>query len=86
MPFRLAMKAHRTIELFAARPRSAAFLAALMLCLAAITLSGWIPTSVNRRYFPGHEWFLASLCVTLSVFFAYCARIGFSKQNPERKD
>ena len=80
------MKAHPAIELFAARPRSTAVLAALLVCLGAVALSGWIPTSPNHRYFPGHEWFLASLCWVLAVVFAHCARVGLRRQNHQPKE
>ena len=79
-----AVKLDQTINVFAARPWSSLVLALLMLCLGALVLSGWIPSSPNRRYFPGHEWVLASLCGVVGLFFAHCARVGLGKQKQQQ--
>ena len=76
MIFRTGMSFSSSLELFVSRPRSSAVLALLMVLLGVILVSGLVPPSPNRRYFPGHEWLLASLCWALAVLFAVCAFRG----------
>ena len=47
-------------------------------------VGGFVPTSLNRPYFPGHQWFMASLCWAVALFFAHCARVGM--RNNDRQD
>ena len=49
------MSQHRSIRVFAERPLASVFLAVLMLCLGVVFVSGFVPTSLNRPYFPGHQ-------------------------------
>jgi hypothetical protein len=79
------MSLHRGIKLFAARPWSSAVLAAVMLSLGLAFVSGWVPISANRRYFPGHEWFMALLCWAVALFLVRCARAGLRDRHA-RKD
>lgn len=65
-----------SIALFSARPRSSAVLAVLLLVLGLVCVSGLVPLSPNRRYFPGHAWLLASVCWVLAGFLGWCAARG----------
>jgi hypothetical protein len=80
------MQPSKSLDHFTARPKSSFVLAALLVVLGCVAISGLVPRSVNRFYFAGHEWLLASACWGMAVFFAYCGIIGrrqpmSSKQN-----
>ena len=80
------MSLHSSLELFVARPRSTAVLALLFIVLGIVFISGLVPLSPNRRYFPGHEWILALLSWALAVLFGTCALIGKkSRPRPSKK-
>jgi len=73
-----------SLTTFVERPRSAALLAFLFVVLGAVSASGLVPLSENRKYFPGHEWLLASLCWACAILLAYCAASGL-KSRSERE-
>ena len=80
------MSRRTSLELFVARPRSSAVLALLFIVLGIVSISGLVPLSTNRRYFPAHEWLLASLSWVLAVLFGYCALIGMkSGSRPSKR-
>ena len=70
---------------FIVRPRSSAVLAVLLVCLGVIMVSGLVPVSPNRRYFPGHEWLLAMVCWLLAALFGYCAQQGLKQRSDRRR-
>jgi hypothetical protein len=70
------MSSSRSVALFASRPWSSAVLALLFVVIGLVVVSGLVPESPNRKYFPGHEWLLASVCWILALFFGYCAARG----------
>lgn len=74
----------RSVALFAARPRASAVLAVLLVAIGLIIVSDLIPTSANRKYFPGHEWLLASISWAMALFFGYCAAKGRRPKTPEQ--
>src|SRR5690606_22609386 len=75
-----------SLELFVKRPRSSAALALLCVVLGIVSISGLVPLSPNRWYFPGHEWLLVSLSCVLAFIFGYCAFKGFKSQSrPARR-
>jgi len=74
------------VKLFAQRPLSCAVLAAVLLGMGILFISGWIPDSPNRRYIPGHEWLLAILSWAIALFFAYCWRVGLRRTIDRDKD
>ncbi len=61
---------------FTARPRSSVALSVLLLVYGVVAVSGSIPVSPHRSYFPGHLWVLALLAWALAVFFGCCAYQG----------
>ena len=63
----------KLVVLFASRPVSSVVLALLLVIMGLVIVSGLVPTSPNRRYFPGHEWLLATVCWAAAIFFGYCA-------------
>ena len=71
----------RALKFLSMRPRACIVLAALLVLLGAVFLSGWVPTSYNRPYFPGHKWITAAFCIGLAGFFAYCAAVGLRNQD-----
>jgi hypothetical protein len=71
------MSLRTSLNVFVARPQSSAVLALLCLVIGIAFVSGLVPLSPNREYFPGHQWVLALLSWLLAVLFAYCASIGF---------
>ncbi|MGA7750315.1 MAG: hypothetical protein WCA63_09220 [Gallionella sp.] len=79
------MSLHSSLKLFADRPRSSALLALLCVVLGVVFISGLVPLSPNRRYFPDHEWLLAALCWALAALFGYCATIGLKSRPGEGK-
>lgn len=79
----MIVKMHRATKLFSPRPWSSLVLAILMLCLGLVFVSGWVPSSVVPRYFPGHEWIMAALCLVMALFFGYCARLGLGGEGQE---
>jgi NADH:ubiquinone oxidoreductase subunit H len=70
---------------FAVRPWLSVVLAALVVALGLLFISGWVPVSPNRRYLANHAWVMALCCGALAVFFANCARIGFQRRRRERQ-
>ncbi|MEO8156662.1 MAG: hypothetical protein ABI648_02620 [Betaproteobacteria bacterium] len=70
------MPRSRALEIFSQNPTACLVLAALLVVVAILFPSGWIPASAIPRYFPGHEWFMAALCLILAAFFAWCAVAG----------
>ena len=67
---------HSSVKVFAERPLASLILAVLMVFLGIVIVSGWIPTSSNRPYFPGRVWILAAGCWIMALFLGYCARVG----------
>ena len=67
------------VNAFSAQPWLSLLLALLVLLMAFLFLSGWLPPA--KKYFPGHAWFIASLCAGLAVFFVICAFIGFRRRS-----
>lgn len=75
-----------SLELFVTRPRSSAVLAILCVVLGIVSISGLVPLSPNRWYFPGHEWLMATLGGVLAFIFGSCAFKGFRSQSrPTRR-
>lgn len=74
------MNHRQPIPPFAERPRLCAVLAVLLIILGVLFVSDGVPASPNRRYFPGHEWLVASLSWVLAIFFGYCARAGYLRR------
>lgn len=72
------MSVRSSLEPFVDRPRSSAVLALLLVVMGIIFVSGLLPVSLNRKYFAGHEWLLASLCWALALAFGYCAFRGLT--------
>jgi cytochrome c oxidase assembly factor CtaG len=70
------MSLKKTLELFTSYPRASIFLALLCILLGVVSISGIVPVSENRRYFPGHEWLLFLLSWVLAVLFGYCGFKG----------
>ncbi|MEO6659939.1 MAG: hypothetical protein ABIN44_06405 [Burkholderiaceae bacterium] len=70
------MPGSNSVALFSSRPLSSVVLAALLLVMGLVFVSGVVPLSPKRPYFPGHEWLLAIVCWALAVFFGYCAAKG----------
>ena len=76
----------KSIALFSSQPLASAVLAVLLVLMGLAVVSGLVPMSPNRRYFPGREWLLASICWALALFFGYCAAKGRKpKQFGEKK-
>lgn len=65
-----------SLGVFVERPRRTALLALLLVVLGVISISGLVPLSANRQYFPGHAWLLAGLCWAVAISLGYCAAIG----------
>jgi hypothetical protein len=70
---------------FAARPGLSAVLAALIVLLGVLLVSGRVPVSPNRHSVAGQGWILALGCGVLAAFFANCARLGFGRRGRERR-
>lgn len=70
------MPSPRSVALFSSRPLASAVLAVLLLVMGLVLVSGLVPTSPNRKYFPGHEWLMAIVCWALAMFIGYCAARG----------
>lgn len=77
------MPVSKSMVLFSSRPLASAVLAVLLLAMGLVFVSGLVPTSPNRKYFPGHEWLLAIVCFTLAMFIGYCAAKG---RKPKRQE
>jgi threonine/homoserine/homoserine lactone efflux protein len=75
------MSLRSSLEPFVARPRSSAALAVLFIVLGVVSISGLVSLSPNRRYFPGHEWILASLSWVIAVLFGYGALKGMKSRS-----
>lgn len=73
------MKLPRSVKPFAEHPTGSIALALLFILIGIAFVSGWIPDSPHRRYFPGHHWVMAVLAWTLALFYSLCACIGFRK-------
>lgn len=80
------MPGSKSVALFAARPLSSAVLALLFLSMGLIMVTGLVPMSANRKYFPGHEWLFAAACCALALFFGYCAAKGRSLKQHDGKN
>ena len=72
------MRLSTTVNAFSSQPWRSLLLALLVLLMAFLFLSGWLPPA--KKYFPGHEWFMASFCAGVALFFVICAFIGFRKR------
>lgn len=77
------MPSSKSVVLFSSRPLASTVLAVLLLAMGLLFVSGLMPTSSNRKYFPGHEWLLAILCWALAMFIGYCAAKG---RKPRRQE
>lgn len=77
------MPSSKSVMLFSSRPLASAVLAVLLLAMGLVFVSGLVPTSPNRKYFPGHEWLLAIVCWALAMFIGYCAAQG---RKPKRQE
>jgi len=73
-------------DAFVARPRSSAALALLFVVIGIVSISGLVPLSPNRGYFPGHQWLIAFLSWLLAALFAYCASMGFKMHSRPTKE
>ena len=74
------------IKLFSRRPFPTALLAVVVAGLGFVFVSGWIPDSSYRRYFPGHAWLMAAGCWGLAMFFCYCCYLGVRDQRDHKND
>ena len=80
------MSIRTSLEIFEAKPWSSATLALLCLVIGIVSISGLVPLSPDRRYFPGHQWVLALLSWLLAVLFACCAAKGFKMRSRPARD
>lgn len=80
------MSLRTSLEIFVVKPRASAALALLCLVIGIVSVSGLVPLSPDRRYFPGHQWVLALLSWLLAVLFACCAAKGFKMRSPPARD
>lgn len=71
------MRLPTVVNTFSSQPWRSVLLALLVLLMAFLFLSGWLPPA--KKYFPGHEWLMAGICAGFALFFAICAFIGFRK-------
>ena len=78
------MDLHHSTKPFVAHPKSSTVLAVLLILIGIAFVSGWVPDSPNRRYFPGHHWIMAGLSWLMSCFFLVCAFLGFKQGNKNR--
>lgn len=76
--WKYAMKLPTVVNTFSPQPWLSLLLALLVMLMAFLFLSGWIPSA--RKYFPGHEWVMAAICAGLALFFVVCAVIGFRER------
>ncbi len=74
------MSLRSSLKLFVNRPRSSAVFTLLLIVMGLVSISGLVPLSPNRSYFPGHEWPLAVLCWAVAVLFGYCAITGLKSR------
>lgn len=74
------MQRLRLVEQFSQCPRACLVLAALFLVIGVLFANDWIGTSLNRPYFPAHEWVMTALCLASGAFFVYCAVDGLRKR------
>ena len=79
------MAIRSSLEHFVSRPRSTAVLALLFVAIGIISISGLVPASPHRKYFPGHEWWLASLSWALALIFGCCALRGLTRRTEANK-
>ena len=79
------MALRSSLEHFVSRPRSTAVLALLLVAIGIISVNGLVPASPHRKYFPGHEWWLASLSWALALIFGYCALRGLTRRSRANK-
>ena len=80
------MSSIAAIKLFSRRPFLTALLAIVVAGLGFVFVSGWIPDSSNRRYFPGHQWLMAAGCWSLALFFGYCCYRGLRDTRDGKND
>ena len=73
------MRFTTVVTSFSSQPLRSLVFALLLLLVALLFLSGWLPPA--KKYLPGHEWFMASLSAGLALFFLICAVIGFRKRS-----
>ncbi len=71
------MKVRRIVVVLSASPWGCVGLAGLAVLLGVAFVAGWVPSSDIPRYWPGHDWFMAVLCLLLAGLFAYCSVVGF---------
>lgn len=75
------MALKNNVSLFSAAPRTSCLLALFFIVLGVIAISGVLPVSENRKYFPGHDWVLALISWGTAVFFGYCGFMGFKSDS-----
>jgi hypothetical protein len=73
------MRVLTVVNQFSSQPWRSLLLAILVLLVAFLFLTESLPPT--KKYFPGHEWFMASLCTGLALFFVICAFVGFRKRS-----
>lgn len=71
------MKLRRVVVVLSASPWGCLLLAGFTVLLGVVFVADWVPSSDIPRYWPGHDGFMAALCVLLAGLFAYCAIVGF---------
>lgn len=71
-----SMSLRSSLSIFIEQPRSTALLAFLFVVIGVVSASGVVPLGAHRKYFPGHEWLLATLCWVCAIALGYCAAIG----------
>lgn len=79
------MSLRSSLGVFVARPWSSAALALLCVVIGIVSVSDLVPLSPNRRYFPGHQWLLASLSWLLAILLGYCASKGLNSPSRSSK-
>jgi hypothetical protein len=75
------MSLRSSLAVLVARPWSSAALALLCVIIGIVAVSGLVPLSPNRQYFPGHQWLIASVSWLLAIFFGYCAAKGLTSRS-----
>lgn len=79
------MTLRSAVTLFAARPKASAVLSTLFVLLGLACISGLVPTSPNRIYFPGQWWVLAFISWLAAAFVGYGAFAGFRATSSKAK-
>ena len=72
------MRLTNIVNSFSSQPWRSLVLAALLLLVGSLFLSGWLPPA--KKYLPGHDWFMAVTSGGLALFFGVCAFIGFRRR------